>query len=187
VIRPPVLLAALKGTAVKPYQPSAVALPEGMRVKAPTRDLTGQRFGRLVALKVVGRHANHSLLWLCNCDCGTQIERTSASLCKRTDVVSSCGCYLTEISRERLAGQTPWNKGTRYSTKPEGHVYGNRRAWAKAVKREHGEACERCGWAEAACDVHHKKPRHAGGLNTVANGVVLCPNCHRTSHGVALQ
>jgi hypothetical protein len=172
---------------VKPYQNSTAALPEGMRVKAPTRDLSGQRFGRLQAQRVVGRHSNNSLIWLCTCDCGEVVERTSASLCKRPDATASCGCYLREISRERLVGQTPWNKGERYSARPDGYVYGTRRAWAKAVKREHGEACERCGWAEAACDVHHKTPRYAGGLNTVANGVVLCPNCHRTSHGVPLQ
>ena len=57
--------ASVRGS--KPYQQSAAALPDGMRVKAPTRDIAGQRFGRLVARQVVGKSKANSLIWLCNC------------------------------------------------------------------------------------------------------------------------
>ena len=50
------------------------------------------------------------------------------------------------------------------------------------VLRIKGNKCERCGWAEARCDVHHITPRAEGGKNFVSNGVVLCPNCHRVAH-----
>ena len=37
-------------------------------------DITGQRFGRLVALKLIPREertwANKERAWLCKCDCG---------------------------------------------------------------------------------------------------------------------
>jgi hypothetical protein len=38
------------------------------------------------------------------------------------------------------------------------------------------DACERCGWNEARCDVHRIIP---GGPYTEGNTITLCPNCHR--------
>ena len=55
-------------------------------------------------------------------------------------------------------------------------------AAAKAVVRVRGSACERCGWDKARCDVHHRVARYDGGLNTIRNGEVICPNCHRVAH-----
>jgi hypothetical protein len=167
---------------MKPDQKSAAPLPEGMRVKAPTVDLTGQIFGRLTALRVVGRR-NRSLLWECVCRCGKgSVLRTSAALRKRPDAVASCGCYLKEISRERLQQISPWNKGKTYTNKHHEAVFRTRKSWAEAVRKARGDSCEQCGWDKAACDVHHAVPRGEGGLNTVANGRVLCPNCHRLAH-----
>ena len=82
-------------------------------------------------------------------------------------------------SRPRKA----WNAGTTYQIHGDEHAYKNRKAWANAVRRARGNRCERCGWDKALCDVHHKVPRSAGGLNTVRNGEVICPNCHRIEHG----
>jgi len=166
---------------VKPFQESAAKLPEGMRVKAATRDIAGERFGRLVAQHVVGKSKRNSLVWLCKCDCGQTVERSSAGL-RKSKGVSSCGCYLKEVSKEWLASVEPWNKGKSYATKGEGEEYANKKAWSIAVRRVKGCACERCGWSAARCDVHHVIPRSAGGRNTVNNGVVLCPNCHRVEH-----
>jgi len=38
------------------------------------------------------------------------------------------------------------------------------------------DACERCGWREARCDLHLIIP---GGPYTAENTITLCPNCHR--------
>ena len=38
------------------------------------------------------------------------------------------------------------------------------------------DACERCGWSEARCDLHRIIP---GGPYTEENTITLCPNCHR--------
>lgn len=166
---------------MKPEQASAATLPEGMRVKAPTRDIVGHRFGRLVAMDVVGKTASNSLLWRCICDCGETVTRSSAGL-RKTKGVSSCGCYLKERNKEHLRQIGTWNKGTTYALKPDGAEYLNKKAWAAAVIRVRGNACERCGWNAARCDVHHKLPRSQGGRNTIENGAVLCPNCHRVEH-----
>lgn len=55
-------------------------------------------------------------------------------------------------------------------------------ATATEAIRHYGPACERCGWNAARCDVHHRKPKGAGGLHTLENAIVLCPNCHRVEH-----
>ena len=55
-------------------------------------DITGQRFGRLVALEYMDRSQ-----WRCLCDCGN--ETTSQGEHLRAGRTKSCGC----LSRERLA------------------------------------------------------------------------------------
>lgn len=62
------------------------------------RDLTGMRFGHLVAMKYVGKKGvpgNYKRSWLCLCDCGNYIEVTLSDLV--TGNTQSCGC--TQISR----------------------------------------------------------------------------------------
>jgi hypothetical protein len=77
------------------------------------------------------------------------------------------------------------NKGKRYTIKLPDHVFASRAAWAAAVKLARGDACEICGWNETVCDAHHLVPRKSGGLNTVKNSIVLCPNHHRLAHNNA--
>lgn len=62
------------------------------------RDLTGQRFNRLV---VIERHGTICGLtaWLCQCDCGKQTVVTTSDLTKNH--TKSCGCLRNELTRER--------------------------------------------------------------------------------------
>lgn len=169
-------------TSVKPDQASAAKLPDGMTVKAPTVDLSGQRFGLLVAIDVVGKHSSNSLLWRCLCDCGNETIRPSSRLRNSTGV-SSCGCYLAIISGKRLSEKDPWNKGKRYTrNNSETYEYRTKGSWADAVRLKSGNSCEKCGWDKARCDVHHIVHKKDGGKNIIGNGIVLCPNCHRVEH-----
>ena len=52
-------------------------------------DITGQRFGRLVALKKAPSR-NGSTYWLCQCDCGNQKEIKTGNLTR--GATKSCGC-----------------------------------------------------------------------------------------------
>lgn len=62
-------------------------------------NLTGRRFGRLVALSYVRRHNGHTL-WRCACDCGARhVTRASALVGGRA---RSCGCLIAPRS---LVGQ----------------------------------------------------------------------------------
>lgn len=36
------------------------------------KDLSNQRFGRLVAIKPCGKNKYRNVLWLCRCDCGKE-------------------------------------------------------------------------------------------------------------------
>jgi hypothetical protein len=57
---------------------------------AKRKDLTGQRFGKLLAVSPVGRDEYRNWLWLCNCDCG---NTTLAATFRLTNGdAKSCGC-----------------------------------------------------------------------------------------------
>lgn len=70
------------------------------------RDLTGQRFGRLVALKDSGKRQTNSVVWFCECDCGNTTEVRSNNLIGGQ--TKSCGCLNTEklYERNRKHGHT---------------------------------------------------------------------------------
>lgn len=62
---------------------------------AKAYDLTGQRFGRLVALYKCDFKLNNHYPWMCQCDCGkTKIIRTRDLVSGKT---TSCGCYQKEV------------------------------------------------------------------------------------------
>lgn len=58
-------------------------------------DISGQRFGRLVAIEYVGRKKSVSQ-WKCVCDCGNIIITTQSRL--KQGCVKSCGCLKKESS-----------------------------------------------------------------------------------------
>jgi len=57
-------------------------------------DITGKRFGRLVATKIVGRDKAGHLRWECKCDCGNKITALSTNLL--TGDIISCKCKQRE-------------------------------------------------------------------------------------------
>ena len=62
-------------------------------------DLTGQRFGRLVAIARSGTGSGGSAVWHCLCDCGKETDVVGQSL--RSGKTRSCGCLSAESSSER--------------------------------------------------------------------------------------
>lgn len=69
-------------------------------------DLTGQRFGRWVALRKSGNTPGGGAIWSCRCDCGTQRDVIGQDL--RNGKSSSCGCMKDELigDRRRVHGET---------------------------------------------------------------------------------
>src|SRR4249920_3506499 len=61
-------------------------------------DITGQRFGRLVAIEDAGRTKRKEVLWLCRCDCGAEKIVSASHL--RQGNIRSCKCLTREITRQ---------------------------------------------------------------------------------------
>lgn len=63
------------------------------------KDITGQRFGRLVALHRTEHPVTHQPVWYCSCDCGNfTYVRINNLTCHN---VNSCGCLLKEYYSSR--------------------------------------------------------------------------------------
>ncbi|MCL2776186.1 MAG: hypothetical protein FWD71_23035 [Oscillospiraceae bacterium] len=84
-----------------------------------TIDLTGQRFGRLLVVKVVGKNKNQKdTLWECKCDCGNTHYVTTGNL--NSGTINSCGCLKEEalkIFNETIDGTAVKNLKRRVSRK----------------------------------------------------------------------
>ena len=63
------------------------------------KDLTGQRFGRLVVICREGSTNLGCATWYCRCDCGRESIAEGAKL--RKGNTKSCGCLHDEAARER--------------------------------------------------------------------------------------
>lgn len=72
------------------------------------KELTNQRFGRLIAIRDIGTR-NGARLWLCKCDCGN--ETKIPSTCLRAGNTKSCGCLKLDkfaaMARNRRIHKTP--------------------------------------------------------------------------------
>lgn len=71
-----------------------------MNLSKNTKDLTGQRFGRLTAVEPIDSVPGKGILWRCQCDCGGTKDVPSSMLVgKKTQ---SCGCLQASIISENL-------------------------------------------------------------------------------------
>ena len=66
------------------------------------KDLTGQRFGKLVVIECAGKLDGRRYSWKCKCDCGNEKIIAGASLTSGN--TRSCGCLAKET------GLNKWNK-----------------------------------------------------------------------------
>jgi len=69
------------------------------------RNITGKRFGRLVAVKCVSSDSRGRTTWECRCDCGKTVDRTMRGLASGD--AKSCGCLKRQPrGKIDLTGQT---------------------------------------------------------------------------------
>ncbi|MES2934314.1 MAG: hypothetical protein V4805_12605 [Pseudomonadota bacterium] len=68
--------------------------PQYITLKGRAKNITGQRFGRLVALGPVSRNRHKQIIWLFQCDCGN--TRAIARSDLRNGHTKSCGCLRDE-------------------------------------------------------------------------------------------
>ena len=84
-------------------------------------DITGQRFGKLTAIRSTEKRINRNVIWECLCDCGKKTEVTANHLRSGT---KSCGC-------NRI-------------TNPEGKRYGRLLVIGRASKRKNNKVAWNC-------------------------------------------
>ena len=63
------------------------------------KGLSGERFGRLMAIERAGTKGGY-VLWRTRCDCGNECEVSSQLLTRGT--TQSCGCLRSETSRAHI-------------------------------------------------------------------------------------
>jgi len=72
--------------------------------RAKSKNYTGMKFGRLTILglsdeyKIDSKGGKH-LLWVCRCDCGNVVQKTSHDFSYSSRKVPSCGCYMSDMAR----------------------------------------------------------------------------------------
>lgn len=100
------------------------------RLKSMSLDVTGQRFGRLVAIKRSGSKKRYSLShsWVCECDCGNTITVPLSVL--RFGNTKSCGCLLRDWLED---GQKLDISGRKYgrliAVRPTNKKYKSKTIW----------------------------------------------------------
>lgn len=69
-------------------------------------DLTGQKFGRLTAVRYIGKSKGKQTMWECLCDCGNTVNVQQQNL--KNGHTKSCGCYNIDciMERQRTHGET---------------------------------------------------------------------------------
>lgn len=153
---------------------SCGCLSNEIRGKSLRKDISNQRFGRLLVIKCIGSK-NGARQWLCQCDCGN-IKITSVDNLT-SNHVTSCGCYQLE----RRTGENchMWKGGI--SKEPYNLD------WNEILKNKiralYNFTCQLCGRKQdkEKLAIHHidydKK-------NTNINNLIsLCRPCHtKTNH-----
>lgn len=78
------------------------------------KDITGRRFGKLVAIKISSKRygKKKNIKWYCKCDCGKTVLVSSYGLCCGN--TKSCGCSrikdITGLRSGKLVAIKPTNK-----------------------------------------------------------------------------
>ena len=76
---------------------------EQITINRRVKDIAGNRYGRLTAIRNVGfrGHGRHrNALWLCKCDCGNESVKCIRELINGD--ATSCGCFHKEQTRKGL-------------------------------------------------------------------------------------
>ena len=63
------------------------------------KDISGQRFGCLLAIEPVGKNAIRQITWRCICDCGKESIVSGVDLRRTDNPTRSCGCQSIKATR----------------------------------------------------------------------------------------
>lgn len=136
--------------------------PTAVRLHGGAKDITGQRFGRLVAIEPVDVRVSRSVAWRFACDCGE--EKVTTRTAVAYDGIKSCGCLRSERSRERV----PKMAAARLFKKPCAACSAEYLGQRRTVLCKQCRVIDRCQKISAAA----REAREAV-------GVIACAACQR--------
>ena len=87
------------------------------------KDLTNQRFGKLIAIKPIFNNNKKRYDWLCKCDCGNTIITLSSSLINKN--TQSCGCIksIGESNIRQILQKNGINYISQYRVEIDNRLY----------------------------------------------------------------
>lgn len=122
---------------------------------AIVKDITGNRYGRLVALSLAAdRASDGQARWVCRCDCGQEATVNSNNL--RRGASRSCGCLRSELARTR--------------SRTHGHTIG-------------GPTPEYTAWAGMIQRCENRK--HTATRDYAGRGITVCKRWHKFENFLA--
>ena len=153
-------------------------------------DLSGQTFGRLLALAPMVTRIGGSIVWCCKCSCGAECTTTAYKL--RSGETRSCGCLRREKARVSMLGRHARESysGDRCPAwKPEltsedrDKSRGDMPTVRNLVFRRDRHTCTVCG-SRRGLNGHHMEPwsKNKELRYDLDNIVTLCDRCHRLYH-----
>ena len=96
-------------------------------------DITNQKFGRLTALRPTDKRIDRAVIWECKCSCGKKgIYRALDSL-RDSGERQSCGCWLSEISKENNEIVFNYIDGTRIESIKDQKLLKNNKSGIRGV------------------------------------------------------
>lgn len=143
------------------------------------KDLTGQRFGMLVAIKDVG--VKNGRVWECLCDCGNYKNVNTGSL--GSGKTKSCGCLQYPSGTDH----PNYNPNLTEEDRLRKRYYlggGSHKSWSKQVMERDNYTCQICNKHGGNLNAHHLNgwdafPEQRFDLD---NGETLCEDCHKEFH-----
>lgn len=79
---------------------SCGCLQKEIVAKRSFKDITGQKFGKLIALYITGQKSGQNYIWHCKCDCGNEIDVREGDLVNGH--TSSCGCLIKSLGEQNI-------------------------------------------------------------------------------------
>lgn len=158
------------------------------------KSLVGKVYGKLVVVKDTGKtkvypNGTKRTLWLCECDCGNQVEVVTSHLTSGGTI--SCGC---EHKKSIKSGEDHYrfNPTLTYNQRVKGRKFinGNSQSmWREKVYKRDNYTCQLCKDRNGNGHRVELVAHHKDGYNwceekrfDVTNGVTLCKNCHKEFH-----
>lgn len=111
-------------------------------------DLVGSVFDRLTVVENKGKDNKGSILWLCQCSCGTQV--TTSTFMLRTKKKRSCGCLRREKAAAHCKSMTRHGHYQNNKPTPEWSTWASMRA--RCTVKTHKQYPDYGGRGIGVCD-----------------------------------